>query len=134
MEDIVHILELLRARAEANLLILTTRRTKFVSKMSELKNNMNTHKSSSLNITDINVLESWRHSQIARIKVIEDKLTKVEEDVETAKTHYKLILAKTLSAKSIVRDNALLEQSRIEEKESEEQLNTFRQNQTHETN
>lgn len=128
MDDILHILGLLRERAEADIAVLTTRRTKLLLDISDMKHAAQNMEMSTSNIADMYVQENWQYAQIIRIKSIEKKLADIDMQTVQAKAHYKTILAKHLAAQEIAAramKEALLRQ---EDMDAEAQLEVFRQN------
>lgn len=128
MDDILHILDLLRERAQADLVLLTTQRSQFLQQITNIKHAAKNSSAGLSNITDQQVWENWQYGQIVRIKTIEKQLAGLETEIAKAKMHFKTILAKHLSAQKIAKDAAVNARMRAEETDAEMQLDIHRQN------
>ena len=128
MDDILHILDILRERAQADLVVLTKQRAAFLAQILEIKQAAGYAREKLPDVTDQHVWERWNYSQIIRIKNLEKKITALDVDIVKAKAHFKTILAKHLAAQDMA---ALAErevQTQRAENEADEQLEVFRQN------
>ena len=128
MDDILHILDILRERAQADLVVLTKQRVEYLAQISQVKQTAGHVREKLPDITDQHVWERWNYSQIIRIKNIEKKIAAVEVEIGKAKAHFKTILAKHLAAQDMA---ALAErevQTQRAENEADAQLDVFRQN------
>ncbi|MBL4854202.1 MAG: hypothetical protein JKY25_08195 [Robiginitomaculum sp.] len=125
MDDILHILGLLRQRAEADILLLSTQKANYLTKISDITIAMSDKAPAVLNTRDMYTFEKWRQNQVCKIRAIEKKMTDLDEDIAKAKTHFKSILTKNLSAKSVAKNMSHVKRLSAEEEETSAQLDVF---------
>ncbi|PHS37745.1 MAG: hypothetical protein COA91_09290 [Robiginitomaculum sp.] len=128
MDDILHILDLLRQRAEADIRQLTSQKQKFLSQMSDITLDIEAEKSKLLHRgdgEDVHIFEKWRHNQIFKLTGMKKKLQGLDKEIALAKTHFKSILAKDQMLQQVVKQILRAEQLDAETAQTSEQLDVF---------
>ena len=128
MEDILHVLDLLRERAEAELAGLNTRRRVYLARISSIKYEVQGKSMPGLEGVDFTMFEIWRDHQFTQINVLYTRLHALEIDIVQAKERYKIILTKHISAQETVMRKALKACRDNEQAEADANLETYRQN------
>ena len=119
MDDILHILDVLRQRAESDLAGLTAKREYYLSDIYNVQSMIRSAQTPLPIVEDIPVLERWRENQIAKLVQIKSKLTHLDEDIGKAKLHYKTILAKNLAATDIAENLQTAKSLKEEDKQTD---------------
>ncbi len=127
MDDILHILELLRQRAEADILLLNTKKNNCLTKISDITIAIDDEASAvsnteglttvDLSSGDMCIFEQWRQNQIHKIRALEKKIDALDEDITKAKAHFKSVLTKSLTAKAAAKN--ILHTKRLSAEETE---------------
>ncbi len=124
MDDIFHILQLLKLRAEADLALLQAQKNKLEDEIKKIRQKLNEQEGRCLE--DIMLWQKWRKHQAEKIKISKTNIDQINQDIKLAKKYFAKILAKCEMAKNILNDNKKQKDLLKEEAENETQIELFR--------
>ena len=125
MDDILHILGLLRQQAEADIRRLMAHKQKVLSIMSDITMDIETRKVKILSGEDAYIFEKWRQNQIFRLDGMEKNLLDIDSKITLAKSHFKSILAKDQVLQQEVERVMRTELLKAEVTQTSDQLDVF---------
>ncbi len=125
MDDILHILDLLRQRAQADILMLRHKKDACLSKISSITFEIQEKKPTVLNGDDVDIFEKWHQHQMCKIDALEHKILGVDAEMVNAKNHFKSILAKNQMMEQAADKKAQAERLTAEDIYTSEQLDIF---------
>ncbi len=117
MDDILHILDVLRQRAESDLAGLTAKREHYLSDISNVQAMIKSAQTPLPIVEDMSILDRWRDNQEYKLVQIKRKMTQLDEDIGKAKLYYKTIFAKNLAVKDIAENLQTAKSLKAEDEE-----------------
>ncbi len=128
MDDILHILDLLRQRAEADIRQLMTQKQQALVNISKITQDIEAKKPKLLRKganEDIHIFEKWRQHQTFILDGIKKELLHLDNEIMLAKSHFKSILAKDQTLQQEAQQTLRAEQLEAETAQTSEQLDVF---------
>ena len=125
MDDVLHILEALKERAEADLSKLRLQKQKYEMKIRAIEANINNCNFPS-HISDMQFWEQWRLAKSNEINKINKECEALEIKIKPVEKHYRKLLAKSKMAAEIEAYRKKKVYTQLEENNSEQQLELYR--------